>query len=356
MTLLTSANAAPTDPKAFIPFVQAVGRGEKLKRDLTQEEAVTAMRMILRRSATDAQIGGFLIAQRVKGETVEEILGFTQVVRAEFMQQIAPKVENLLDLAAPYDGKVKTAQLAPAIAVVLAAAGVPVILHGDEGVPTKEGVTPGLVLANMGVAVDLTPEQVARMLERVGVGYLAARHYAPAWHALTPLRREFGLRTVLNSVEKLFNPANAPYQISGFFHGGYIERLRVTQTGRQRSWMVQGEEGSIEMASGRKTHIYAEAEPDDWILEPAEVGLAERVRIELPPNASQHAQVNLAILRGSTSPEISPAADQVAFSVAAILTLLGAQPGLAAALDHVRTLLRTGAVKRRLEQAQAVGD
>lgn len=348
-------NPIQPDPKAFIPFVQAVGRGEKLKRDLTQEEAIAAMRMILQRSATDAQIGAFLIAQRVKGETVEEILGFTQVVRNEFMQQIAPQVENLLDLAAPYDGKVKTAQLAPALAIVLAAAGVPVVLHGDEGVPTKEGITPGQVLAGMGVAIDLTPEQVARMIERTGVGYLAARHYAPTWHALTPLRRQFGLRTVLNSVEKLFNPANAPYQISGFFHGGYIERLRLTQTGRRASWMVQGEEGSIEMASGRKTHIYAEVEQNDWILEPAELGLAERVRLELPPDIRQHVDLNLAVLSGQHDERITPAADQVALSAAAILTLLGAQPSLATAVDQVRHLLRTGAVQQCLTRVQAFG-
>ena len=94
------------------------------------------------------------------------------------------------------------------------------------------------------------------------MGYLAAHRFVPAWHELLPLRRQFGLRTVLNSVEKLFNPANAPYQISGFFHGNYIDRLRTTQTGTRCSWMVQGEEGSIEMAAGRKTHIFAVVEEE----------------------------------------------------------------------------------------------
>ena len=129
------------DVEAFKPFLKAVGRGEKLKRDLTYEESKDAMRLILSREATDAQIGAFLISQRVKGEAVDEILGFTDVVRTEFIQPIEPKVEGLLDLGVPYDGKAKTAQLAPAIAFVLSAVGVPVVLHGDEGVPTKEGVS-----------------------------------------------------------------------------------------------------------------------------------------------------------------------------------------------------------------------
>jgi len=98
----------------FIPFVKAVGRGQKLRRDLTEDEARAAMRLILRREATPAQIGGFLIGQRVKGEAEAEIRGFTQVVRDEFVQQISPRVADLLDLGLPYDGKVKTAQLAPA--------------------------------------------------------------------------------------------------------------------------------------------------------------------------------------------------------------------------------------------------
>lgn len=345
-------NVEPTDYRAFIPFVQAVGRGEKLKRDLSVEEATTALRMILLRKATDAQIGGFLIAQRVKGEAVDEIAGFTQLVRNEFIHQIAPRVQGLLDLAVPYDGKIKTAQLAPAIAILLAEAGAPVLLHGAEGVPTKEGVGPGLVFKELGVPCDLTPKQVEQMVESVGVGYLGARQFAPAWDALTPLRRQFGLRTVLNSVEKLFNPANAPYQISGFFHGNYIDRLRTTQTGLQASWMVQGEEGSIEMAAGRKTHIYAVNEQDDRILEPESVGLPDRVRIEIGPDAAQHARLNAGLLAGQTEPDIAAAADQAILSSGAILHLLGVTDSLATGIAQVRRLIVTGAAQRRLEQVR----
>lgn len=329
----------------FIPFIKAVGRGEKLKRDLTYEESVAALRMILRREATDAQAGAFLIAQRVKGESVDEVRGFTDVARNEFMRPLTPRVENLLDLAPPYDGKAKTAQLAPAIAIVLAEAGVPVLLHGDEEIPTKAGVTPGLVLAALGAPVDLAPAAVARMVERVGVGYVSARQYIPAWHALTPLRSQFGLRTVLNSVEKLLNPANAPYQISGFFHGNYIERLRTTQTGLRRSWMVQGEEGSIEMAAGRKTHIFAADEADDVILEPGAVGLGERVRVEAGPDVAEHAGLNGAVLAGKPG----PATEQVIYTAATILRLLDATPDIGAGMASVRRTLMTGAAGRRLD-------
>jgi anthranilate phosphoribosyltransferase len=341
------AVAAPASAEDFKPFVQAVGRGAKLRRDLTVEESVQAMRMILRRDATLAQTGAFLIAQRVKGEAEAEIRGFTQAARDEFIQHISPRVENLLDLGLPYDGKAKTAQLAPAIAIILVACGVGVVLHGDEGIPAKKGITAGAVFRALGIP-DRSPDEVEKMIEAVGFGYLSAETFAPAWHALTPLRCEFGLRTALNSVEKLFNPADAPYQISGFFHGEYLERLRLSQTGTRASWIVQGEEGSFEMASGRATHIFAADEANDWILEPASVGLPVRERLALSADVELHTELNAAVLAGRPG----PGADQAALTAGAILTLLQVASDLADGVKRARHALASGAVAGRLELAR----
>lgn len=345
MTPVAQYQPPHTDCQAFTPFIKAVGRGEKLKRDLTLEEAVEAMRLIVSRTATEAQIGAFLIAQRVKGEAVTEIFGFTQLLREEFVTQIRPQVHGLLDLAVPYDGKAKTAQLAPAVAVVLAEAGVPVIMHGADNVPTKAGIGPGHVLAQLG-AVQLPPAKVAEMIESVGFGYLDARQFAPAYDALTPIRHQFGLRTVLNTVEKLLNPANAPYQVSGFFHANYIERIRSTQTGTNASWIVQGEEGSVEMAAGRRTQIYAVAAGHDLILDPADVGLPQRERIELPPVAARHAELVTAVLNKAPG----PAADQTAYTAGNILHLLGAAANPAEGFAKAQRILQSGAAGRRLER------
>lgn len=345
----TPSPARQSPHAAFIPFVQAVGRGNKLRRDLTREEAIDAMRLILRQHATPAQIGAFLIAQRVKGEAEDEIRGFAQVLRDEFIHQISPRVDGLLDLGVPYDGKVKTAQMAPAVAIILAAAGVPVVLHGAEGVPTKQGITPGAVFAALGVPTDLEPEAVETMIENVGVGFMAAARFAPAWHALTPLRCEFGLRTALNSVEKLFNPANAPYQISGFFHGEYLERLRLTQTGTRASWIVQGEEGSIEMAAGRATHIFAAQEKDALVLDPGAVGLSNRERLALPPDLTAHARLNAQVLMG----EPGSATDQAAFTAGVIMSLIGAAPGVADGVSRARHAIHSGAAQQRLTLARS---
>lgn len=332
------------DPGPFIPFIKAVGRGEKLKRDLTYDESVEALRQIVDQTCSPAQAGAFLITQRVKGEAVDEIRGFTDLLRAESIIQIEPRVEGLLDLAAPYDGKVNTAQLAPAIAILLAEAGLPVVLHGDENVPTKSGIGPGPVLRAMGVADDLEPVDVQRMVESVGVGYLSARRFAPQWHALLPLRHQFGLRTVLNSVEKLLNPANAPYQISGFFHGNYIERLRAVQTGSRRSFIVQGEEGSIEMAVGRKTHVFAEDAAADLVLDPAALGQGERVRVLSPGNADEHAALNQAALAG----EPGDAAEQLCLTAGVILQLFDLAGSVPEGINRARRIIASGAAITRL--------
>ena len=321
-----------------IPYIKAVGRGEKLKRDLSYEESREALRLILTRTATDAQIGAFLIAQRVKGEAVDEINGFVDLLRSEFVIPLAPRVDNLVDLVAPYDGKAKTAQLAPAIALTLAAAGLPVLLHGAADIPTKVGVTVAQVLAGLGFDADMSIAAAERSVESRGFGYIDARHFAPAYDALTPLRHQFGLRTVLNTVEKLLNPANAVYQISGFFHANYIERIRMTQTGARASWMVQGEEGSIELATGRRSHIYAEDPAHDRILGTEEFGSCERIRIALPPVVADHVQLNREVLDGVQG----PALEQVALSAGVFLSLVGAVEGIDSGCARAKELLKSG--------------
>jgi anthranilate phosphoribosyltransferase len=344
----TTGRRAPASDD-FIPFLKATGRGEKLKRDLTYKEAANAMELIVRRKATDAQIGGFLIAQRVKGESVDEIRGFTNRLRRAFVRPLSPRVDNLLDLAVPYDGKVKTAQIAPAIAVILAEAGVPVLLHGASKVPTKFGVGPASVLNHLGCNAEVTLRQAERQIERAGFAYIDAKQFAPLWHDLTPIRSQFGLRTVCNTVEKFLNPADAPFQVSGFYHGNYIRRIQSAQTGSRRSWMVQGEEGSVETPPGRRTPIFGETEQENLVIEPARHDLGERSRLKLEAHPISHAHVNQKILHGQPG----AASDQAALSAAVILCLLGATPDLGAGLTVVRRILTSGAAMRRLDLARS---
>lgn len=345
--------------EAFIPFIKAVGRGEKLKRDLTQDEAQEAMHLILTGQATPAQIGAFLVAQRVKGESPDEVVGFTQAARS-LCHRINPRVEGLIDLGLPYDGKAKTLQLAPIAALVAAAAGQPALLHGDKGIPTKCGVGPAELLEALGVAIDLTPEAVERHVEEIGIGFLYTPRFAPAWRALTPVRRQFGLRTALNTVEKLINPANAPITVAGFFHMNYLQRMRgALQALNPQGWFVQGPEGSIECPAGRATPVVS-ADPvgDTLTMDPVDLGFHGRDDIGAPLDRDRHAAVARQVLANDPGPFDEPALtsarNTVVLTDGLLLFLRERVASLEAGVERAHETLVSGVAHRRLEAWQRI--
>src|SRR3989442_4312070 len=145
-------------------LLREIGQGPRAGRSLTREEGREAMALILSKEATPAQAGGFLLVQRYKGESPEELIGFAEAVRSS-AQTIAPKVEGLLDIGSPYDGRKKSIVVSPASAIVIAAAGVPVVMHGEKGIGPKFGVPIGDVLEALGVDIDEAPEVVKRSIE-----------------------------------------------------------------------------------------------------------------------------------------------------------------------------------------------
>ena len=163
------------------------------------------------------------------------------------------------------------------------------------------------------------------------------------------IRHLFGLRTVCNTIEKLFNPANAPFQVSGFFHANYMERIRSCQTGTKQSWMIQGEEGSIEMASGRRTKIIGTSPKADLTLSPADVGLDERERITVPADVSQHVAINHAVIQG----ERGTALDQVALTAGTLLSLVGSEASIPAGFSKAKKLLIDKKVSQTYDKVSA---
>lgn len=337
--------------EAFTPFIQAVGRGEKLKRDLTCDEAQQAMRLILTGQATPAQIGAFLVAQRVKGESADEVVGFTRAARAA-CRSISPRVEGLIDLGLPYDGKVKTLQLAPVAALVAAAAGQPVVLHGDKNIPTKCGVGPADLLEALGVRIDLPPETAERQIEELGIGFLYAPCFAPTWHALAPIRHQFGLRTALNTVEKFFNPTDAPITVAGFFHMGYLQRMRAAlQALSPQGWIVQGPEGSIECPPGRATRVLpADLGAEPLIIDTQALGFSDRGDISAPPDPEVHAAAARRVLAN----EPGPARDTVVLTAGLLLFLGNRVPDLKAGVVLAHETLASGAAQRKLQAWQSI--
>ncbi len=317
---------------------------------MSVEEAETAMRLLLTDAVSEAQIGAFLITMRVKEETVEEVIGLARGARAVMRPVPRPAVKSLLDLALPYDGKATRLQTGVAAALILAASGQPVLLHGLDGIPAKNGVGPLNLLRALGYPVDQPAEMVAASVEASGFGVLNMAQVFPEWAALTPIRHQFGLRTLLNTVEKLLNPADASDHICGFYHGSYLLRLAPALPTPGRRWIIQGEEGSIDIRPGKKTRVY-EAQGDamvETMIDAADYGYPIETPLDMPNDAAAHAEVIATVLAG----EPGPARDQVVLTAGTLLWMLGrvADPGAGIVIAH--DILNSGAALRLLQTSR----
>src|SRR5512135_209608 len=208
--------------------------------DLTQTEAEAAMMDIMTGSATPAQIGAYLIALRMKGETVDEITGSARAMRANVVPVPMKTAGTLYDTAGTGgDGK-HTFNISTAAAFVIAGAGRKVAKHGNRAASSQCGSAD--VLAALGISLDLTPEQVGRAIDEVGIGFLFAPKFNPAMkHAIGP-RKEIGQRTIFNILGPLTNPAGAQVQLTGVFSPALTEPLAnvLNELGSRAAMVIYG--------------------------------------------------------------------------------------------------------------------
>jgi anthranilate phosphoribosyltransferase len=228
------------------------------REDLTQAEAEAAMMDIMTGSATPAQIGAYLTALRMKGETVDEITGSARAMRANVVPVPVKKGDTLYDTAGTGgDGK-HTFNISTAAAFVIAGAGRKVAKHGNRAASSQCGSAD--VLGALGVNLDLTPEQVGRAIDEVGIGFLFAPKFHPAMkHAIGP-RKEIGQRTIFNVLGPLTNPAGAEVQIIGVFDPELTEPLAqvLGELGSRAAFVVHGFGGMDELNTvgpSRVTHL-----------------------------------------------------------------------------------------------------
>ena len=305
------------------------------------------MRLMLGNQVSDAQIGGFLVTMRVKEETAEEITGFVQGVRDVMAEFPKPDVEGLVDIALPYNGKTRNLQTGVAATLVLAAAGVPVLLHGADNVPTKNGIAVLNLLRTLGYPADMPPEQVKQSIEESNFGVLNLEHILPQWTAITPIRHHFGVRTLMNTVEKLINPADAPYHICGFYHSSYLVRMADCLPAAN-SWITQGDEGSIDMRPGKKTRVYkaVDGEMIEHMINGVDYGYPDELDLSAPVDPNHHAEALRAALNG----EAGAAFDQIALTTGTLLWMLDRAPDIAAGIEIAKEKLIT---KKALAVLQA---
>jgi anthranilate phosphoribosyltransferase len=301
-------------------FLREIGQGPRAGRDLTRAEAREAMSLILSQEATPAQAGGFLLLQRYKSETPEELVGFAEAVRAG-ARSIAPTAEGLMDIGSPYDGRKKSIVVSPASAIVVAAAGVPVVMHGEKAIGPKFGVPIGDVLEALGINIDGHPEDVERSIEETGLGFMRQGRFVPQVFALRDLRTEIALRTCLSTVEKIYNLAGASYSLLGLSHLPYAEKMltAASEMGYKRILIIQGIEGNEDAPTSRPCRAFLlESSKDDFAnplagpgegqspsvrtelrIDPAEFGLQPATAEEMSGgDASENARIAEAVVSG----------------------------------------------------------
>lgn len=259
----------------MINLLKEVARGKRGARDLTYEEAHQAADEILNMSATPAQIGAFFIAERIKMETVEELEAFTAVCRS---QAFRSPIQEGLDCAGPYDGRKKTFIATFPTAFLLASAGLPVTLHGAASLPPKWGVTLQDLLQQIGIDAErLSQNQIIQAAESTGVLYVPAEQWCPPLKALRSIREELGMRTVLNTAEKLIDYSLSPYLVFGVYHNTVFDRMSklVTNLRYKKALIVQGAEGSEDLFIERPTRTYLveNGEPQLHVVNPETYGL-----------------------------------------------------------------------------------
>jgi anthranilate phosphoribosyltransferase len=223
--------------------------------NLTPEESGEIMLEVMSGKATNAQTAAFLTALRMKGEAVEELIAFAQVMRSN-CRQIHPKVNGrLVDTCGTGGDKVKTFNVSTAAAFVIAGAGVPVAKHGNRSVSSKSGSAD--VLEKLGLNLNLQPQEVEAAIEQVGIGFMFAPAFHPAMKFAAEPRREIGIRTVFNILGPLTNPANATSQLLGVCDPQLVSPMAyaLDQLGCQEAMVVHGLDGLDEISTVGNTLI-----------------------------------------------------------------------------------------------------
>lgn len=267
----------------FRDLLKQVGSGSHTSRALTRAEAEAATRMMLTQTATPAQIGAFMIAHRIKRPTVDELAGTLDAYEklGPTMPAIAPDSayhRRALVLSCPYDGRSRTAPVTPITALVLAAAGVPVVMHGGDRMPTKEGIPLIELWGQLGVDLrSHSLEQAHTLLNRTGIGFVYLPQHFPLAHGLVPYREQIGKRPPFATVELLWSPYAGPHTLAmGFVHPPTEEFAKGTFALRgQTDWItVKGLEGSCDLARGRTAIVGVNhrGQTDRLLLHPRDYG------------------------------------------------------------------------------------
>jgi anthranilate phosphoribosyltransferase len=306
-------------------------------QNLDQQDMTRVMQLIMTGECTPAQIGGFLVGLRMKGESVEEITAAAKVMR-ELSTRVTVDAKHLVDTCGTGGDASGSFNISTASAIVAAAAGAQVAKHGNRSVSSKSGSAD--VLEAAGVNLDIDPQQVGACIEEVGVGFMfAQKHHSAMRHAIGP-RKEMAVRTIFNVLGPLTNPAGAPNQVIGVFSGDLVEPLAqvLKQLGSRHVMVVHAEDGMDEISISSNTSV-AElkgGEVNCYSISPAdfdvEVADSSALRVD-------SVEQSLAMIQSVLANNAGPALDIVVMNAGAAIYVSGVANSLEEGMQKARTAI-----------------
>jgi anthranilate phosphoribosyltransferase len=323
------------------------------KKDLSRAEMAEVMGEIADGTATSAQVGAFLAALRLKGETVDEITGAAEVMRAR-VDRVRVEKDVFVDTCGTGGDGRHTFNISTTAAFVVAGAGVTVAKHGNRAVSSRAGSAD--VLAALGVNVDAAKDLVERSIAEVGIGFLFAPRLHPAFKAVAPIRRELGVRTIFNLLGPLANPAGARHQIMGVYEPRWVPVIGgvLAALGAAHAFVVHGE-GLDEITVTGMTHVceVKRGEVERFAMVPEDIGLPRHSEKDI---AGGDAERNARILRDVLSGQKGAPRDAVLANAAAGLVCAGAARDLREGVRLAADSIDRGAGAEKLSRLVAMSN
>ena len=325
-------------------------------RSLDRAQARAVMDEIMRGEATQAQIGGFLVALRAKGETVEEIVGCAEALR-EHVLPVHPMREDIVDVVGTGGDGAQTFNISTVAAIVAAAAGAAVAKHGNRAVSSVSGSAD--VLEALGLRLEQPPERIAESIDRLGFGFMFAPAHHPAMRHAAPVRRELGLRTVFNLLGPLTNPAGVRAGIFGVYAPELVHTIAevLAALGSRRAFVVHGAHGIDELSPAGPNMVceVVDGAIRERTIDPAELGMARSSPDELAgATPEENARTAREILSGAAGGK----RDAVLLNAAGAIAASGHAADLGEGLALATEAIDSGRAEERLAElvAFSIGD
>jgi anthranilate phosphoribosyltransferase len=320
---------------------------------LSREESAAAFNSMMSGEATPSQMGGLLMALRVRGETVDEITGAVSAMRSKMLRVDAPR--DAVDVVGTGGDGSGSVNVSTCASFIVAGCGVPVAKHGNRALSSKSGAAD--VLAALGIKIDITPEQVGRCIHETGIGFMFAPTHHPAMKNVGPTRVELATRTIFNLLGPLSNPAGVTRQMVGVFSRQWVQPLAqvLKNLGSESAWVVHGSDGLDEITLTGPTFVAALENGSIRTFEvtPEEAGLP---RVHGDALKGGDAQANAVALQSVLDGMPSPFRDVALLNAAAALIVAGRAKDLKEGVALGQKSLDSGAALQKLKHLVAVSN